>query len=327
MTGHTRKWKETQIKELEKLSEKHPVIAIASIKNIPGALAKELRKKLHGKAVIKVSKTRIIKKALENTKKDTKALDEHVNESIAVIFTEMNPFELYAFLKKNKVNMPAKPGQTAPEDITVPAGDTGIPPGPALSDLKAAGLKTVVQGPTISIAEDKVVTKEGEEISEAVAGTLSKLNIKPIKVGLKTTAALEKGQLFLANVLDIDVDKVKANFSNAARNAFLLAVETGYFTKETAQALIAKGFRNAKALALEANLLTSATVAEILAKGQLQASALKAKMPDKAPKNQEKAKEEKPSEKKTEEKKGSEEKPEQEEKKETSQEKAKEKKE
>jgi large subunit ribosomal protein L10 len=301
MTGHTRKWKEAQLKDIQELAEKYPVIAVASIKNFPGALAKELRKKLQGKAVIKVSKTRIIKKALENSKKDTKALDEHLNESIAVIFTEMNPFEVYAFLKKNKVNMPAKPGQLAPDDLVVPAGDTGIPPGPALSDLKAAGLKTVVQGPTISIAEDKVVTKKGETITDAVAGTLSKLDIKPIKVGLKVTSALEKSQLFLASVLDIDIDKVKADFSSAARNAFLLAIETGYFTKETAQALIAKGFRNAKALALEANLITSATVSEILAKGRLQATALKAKVPEtlpQEPKPEEKAEAEtKPAEK------------------------------
>jgi len=283
MTSHTRKWKEAQLGELQKLADKYPVIAVASLTNFPGALAKELRKKLQGKAVIKVSKTRIIEKAFKLSKTETKELEGQLKGSVAVIFTEMNPFELYAFLKRNKVNMPGKAGIIAQEDIIIPAGDTGLPPGPALSDLKAAGLKTIMQGPTISIAADKVVTKKGKAITEGVAGALSKLGIKPVKVGLNVKACLEKGQIFLASVLDIDADTVMQQFMEAHRNAFTLAVETGYFTKETVEFLIGKAFRQAKSVALEANLLTSATVAEVLAKANAQAVALKEKVPDKAP--------------------------------------------
>ena len=289
MTKHTKKWKEAQKQELQELADKHPVIAIASIKNFPGALAKELRKKLQGKAVIKVSKTRVIEKALKMSKTETKELEQHVKGSIAIIFSEMNPFELYAFLKKNKVNMPAKTGMTVTEDVIVPAGDTGLPPGPALSDLKTAGLKTVMQGPTISIAEDKVVAKKGETITAAISSALSKLGIKPVKVGLNVIACLEKGQVFPSNVLDIDAEKMAKEFANAARNAFNLAIEAGYFTKETIKSLIAKASRQAKAIAIEANLLTSATVTEVLAKANRQASALKEKVGEK-PKEEEKPK-------------------------------------
>ena len=280
MTSHARKWKESQVGEIKALADKYPVIAVASLSGFPGALAKELRKKLQGKAVVKVSKTRVIKKAFEGSGKELKDLDEHLKGSVAVIFSEMNPFELYALLKKNSVNMPAKAGMEAPDDVKVPAGDTGLPPGPALSDLKAAGLKTVMQGPTISIAEDKIVAKKGETITAGVAGALSKLGIKPIKVRLKILAALEESQVYLSNVLDIDIEKVKSDFAAASRNAFNLAVEVAYTTSETVPVLITKGFRNAKALALEANMLTSATVQEVLAKANAQATALKANIPD-----------------------------------------------
>lgn len=298
MITHTRKWKEAQLKELKELADKYPIIAIASLENFPGALAKDLRKKLQGKAVIKVSKTRLVAQALKDSKADLDGLKPFLTGNIAVIFSEINPFELYSFLKRNSVSMPAKAGLIAPDDILVPAGDTGLPPGPALSDLKAAGLKTIMQGPTISIAEDKIVSKKGEVISVGVAGALSKLGIKPVKVKLSVIACIEKGQVFLGEILDIDVDVVRQNFTDASRNALNLAVEVAYFTKETAELLVLKGYRNAKGLALEANIMNSATVSEILGKASAQANVLKGKIPEStAPvEAEEKKEEEKPAE-------------------------------
>ncbi len=280
MTSHTKKWKNAQVQELQQLADQYSIISIASLQNFPGALAKELRKKLQGQAVIKVTKTRILKKALENSKHDVSSLNEHIVGSIAVIFSEINPFELYSLLKKNSVSMSAKAGLIAPNDILIPAGDTGLPPGPALSDLKAAGLKTIMQGPTISIAEDKIVAKKGEVITPEVSGALSKLGIKPIKVRLSITSALENGQLFLGNVLNIDIDTVRQNFAEAARNAFNIAIEAVYFTTETIPVLITKGYKNAKAVALEASILNSATIGDVLTKANAQASVLKAKIPN-----------------------------------------------
>jgi len=254
MTRHTKKWKASKLQELQLLAGEYPVIAIASLSGFPSALSQQLRKKLQGKAVVKVSKTRVVKKALLGAKSDLKALEPHLSGSVAVIFTTMNPFELFSFLKKNRGSVAAKEGSVAPQDIVIPAGDTGIPPGPALSDLKAAGLKTVIKGPTISIAEDKVVAKTGDVITKGVAGALSKLNIKPIKVGLNIVACLEKGELFPAGVLDFDAEGTMQRFVQAHRNAVNLAVEIEHFTKETTEILVMKAFRNAKALSEEAKL-------------------------------------------------------------------------
>lgn len=274
MTSHTKPWKEKQLEEIKDLLKKYSVIAVADIRMFPSALFQQVRKKLHGQAVVKVSKTRIIRKALQEVSSSS-ALVDYANKECAIIFTDMNPFELFGFLKKNKGKVSAKVGAIAEEDITVPAGDTGLPPGPALSDLKGAGLKVAVQGPTISIMEDKVVTKAGEPVSEVVAGTLSKLNIKPFKVGLKLVAVLEGAQVFQADVLDIDTEQVFANFVSAHNNAFNLAFNASIFTTETTELLVSTAFSNAKAVALESNFLTSATVGSLLAKANVQASALK----------------------------------------------------
>ncbi len=266
MTRHTKKWKEQQLHQLGELAKQYPVIAIASLRNLPAPLSQLLRKQLQGKAVIKVCKTRVVKKALQQSKADSSGLLQHANESIAIIFSNLNAFELFAFLKKNKVSMPAKAGMPAPADIIVPAGDTGLPPGPALSDLKQAGLKTAVKGPTISIAEDSVVAKKGATISKAVASALGKLDIKPIKVGLNIVACLEKGEVFTAAILDFDSEKVEAQFIAAHTAALNLAVEIGYCTSATIELLLSKAFNSAKAVALEANIVADATREEISGK-------------------------------------------------------------
>ncbi|MFH1240022.1 MAG: 50S ribosomal protein L10 [Candidatus Diapherotrites archaeon] len=312
MTRHIFVWKEKEVTEIKELLSKYPVVAVANLENFPASLFQETRKKLAGKAVIKVSKTRVIQKALAGGKSEK--LSENVSKSVALIFTEMNPFELYGFLKKNKGSTSAKSGMVAPADIVVPAGDTGLPPGPALSDLKAAGLKTKIEGSTIAVAEDKVVTKKGDIISKAVANCLIKLDIKPIKVGLNIVAVLENGEIYRSEVLNIDADEVFANFSRAYTAAFNLAYNANYLTKDTIVFVIQKSFREAKAVALEANIFTQETVEELFGKASLQADSLQSSLPEvmvedkaEAPAKEEKAEKKKekakPAEEKSEEKK------------------------
>ena len=278
MRRHTRKWKEESLIEIKKLITKYPTIAVADLSMFPASLFQAIRKKLSSKGTIRVTKVRVLRMAFREAK-GKEVLADHALKSCAVIFTSMNPFELFAFLKKNKGSISAKEGDLAPEDITVQAGDTGLPPGPALSDLKAAGLKVSVQGSTIAVMEDKVVTKKGEPVTKAVAGTLSKLDIKPIKVGLRLIASLENGQIFEAKVLDIDTDKVYLEFVDAHRKAFNLAYNAQYFTKSATELLLQKAFREAKAVALEGEIFEPEVMPDILAKAARQAKALKAEMP------------------------------------------------
>ncbi|MEM4257057.1 MAG: 50S ribosomal protein L10 [Candidatus Diapherotrites archaeon] len=275
MTRHTRKWKEQELTKLKKLIESYPIIAIADITKFPSSLFIQIRKKLRQTgALVKVSKTILIKKALEEYE-HTKALAQYATGNCALIFTKNNPFELYNFLKKNKGKVAAKEGAIAEEDIVIPAGDTGLPPGPALSDLKGAGLKVAVKGSTISVLEDKVVTKAGEKVSAAVAGTLSKLGMKPFKIGMKILAVIEQGKVLLANVLDIDSEKVFNEFVEAQRKALNLAINATIINNQTSKLLIQKAYLEAKNVAIEANILTKETTEAIIAKAKAQADAIK----------------------------------------------------
>jgi large subunit ribosomal protein L10 len=274
LTSHSRKWKESQLDALAELINTYPVVGVADLNLFPASLGKTLRKKLQEKAFVKVSKTRLIKRALE--KSDKKELSSHVKGSCALIFTKMNPFELFAFLKKNKGSIAAKEGAVAEDNIVIPAGDTGLPPGPALSDLKQAGLKVKIEGASIAITDDKLVTKAGEAITAPVANALIKLDIKPFKVGINMMAAYEGGVIYLKDILDVDTEALFGSFVDAHRKSFNLAFNAAYPATGVVPLLVAKAYNEAKAVAIEANILCAATAGGILSKADAQAKALKA---------------------------------------------------
>ena len=278
MKKHLRNWKTSQLTELKQLADSYPVIAIADISNFPAALFAVIRKKLSKKSVIKVSKTKVVKKAFAETKMKEVNLNGYMKGSLAIIFTEMNPFELFAFVKKGKGSIPAKPGMIAPIDLIVPAGDTGLPPGPALSELKQAGINARIQGTSIFVPEDTIVVKKGMPVSKAASSTLQKLGIKPIKVGLNITSVIQNKEIFPASVLDIDEEKVFAQFSNAHIEAFNLAVFIAYETKETMPVLLRNAHTDALNLAINGAILNAETVSQLLSKANLQALALKDKV-------------------------------------------------
>ncbi len=249
MTSHIRKWKEAKKEEITKLAKSYPVIAVATLDALPANIVSILRKRLQGKAEMRVAKTRVIQRAFKDAGVDA-TLDPYITNSILVIFSKINPFELFSFVKKNKGSRAAIEGDIADIDILVQAGDTGLPPGPALSTLKAAGLNVKVAGATIAIAADKVVAKKGEPIKKEVADVLGKLAIKPVKVGMKMIGVYDKNEkmFYTADVLDVDEEELFNKFVLAHAQAMNLAVNAVIFEPESTEMIIVKAEREAKAV-------------------------------------------------------------------------------
>ncbi|MDD3160090.1 MAG: 50S ribosomal protein L10 [Candidatus ainarchaeum sp.] len=250
MTSHDRKWKEAKKDLIVKLAKEYPVIAVTPLKELPANIISSLRKKLAPEAVIVVAKTRVVALALKESGIDTSKLDHLVTESIAVIFSKKNPFELFSFIKANKGSAFAKAGDIATSDILVQAGDTGLPPGPALSTLKAAGLKVQVKGASIAILSDKVVTPKGDKVTQEVADVLSKLNLKPIKVGMKVNGVLDKkeNEFFSAEILDVDEEELFNKFVLAYQEALNLSVNAEIYNDASTELIVIKAEREAKAV-------------------------------------------------------------------------------
>ncbi|HDN95713.1 MAG TPA: 50S ribosomal protein L10 [Thermoplasmatales archaeon] len=268
-------WKLKEVEELKKLISSHQVVGIVGIRGIPAPQMQEMRARLRGKAILRVSKNSLIERALEN---GTSKLKEFIEGETGIIVSNMNPFKLYKEIEKMRMKAPAKGGEIAPEDIVVKKGDTPFKPGPIVGELQKAGIPAAIREGKVVIEKDVVLVKKGERISSDIAKVLNRLDIKPIEIGLKVYALFEDGVIYTPDILAIDVEKVKKDFEEASKRALILAIEIAYPTKETIEAILQKAYRNAYMLALESNIYTKETIEEFIRRAYLQAKALEEKI-------------------------------------------------
>jgi len=262
-TTHLPQWKKDEVETIKKLISSHRAVGIAGIHGIPSVQFQEMRQSLRGKALIKVSRNTLIKRALQEANLD--GMKDFVEAETALVFTDENPFKLYRILEAGRTPAPIKAGVVAPCDIVVEKGDTSFPPGPIVGELQAAGIPAAIQQGKVVIRETKVVAKEGEVVSPGLATMLSRLGIHPIELGLELRAVQEDGILFRAEELKIDEDAVAADITRAFQQAFNLSVNTAYPTSQTITAILAKGVTEARNLAINAAIHTPEVMPELLA--------------------------------------------------------------
>ncbi len=270
-------WKKEIYDDLLELLKKYAVVAVADLRKVRSSQIQEIRKKLRGKADLTVAKNTILRKAsakIAGEKKDIDKFAESLTGSMVLIFTQMNPFELIIFLNKNKVRVPAKGGDVATSDILIPAGNTGLQPGPVISEFNEAKVQTRIEGGSIFVAKDSVVVSKGDIIPVKTASLLSKLGMKPMEAGLSISYAYDNGSLLGPNDLAFDLDQMKADFSSAARLAFGVAVEANIMLPETAPMIISKAYREAVAVSVESGFFTKQTANLIIQKAYANMSAL-----------------------------------------------------
>ena len=229
------------VKELTDLIKNRKTILIASIKNIPASQFQEIVKKLRNKAIVKVPKKNLIFMALDSSKnEDIKKLKDQIKDSIAVLFSELDPFELGLELIQNKSPAKAKAGQEAPEDIVVEEGATDLVPGPAISELGNLGIQIQIEKGKIYIKKSKIIVKKDEKISANAADIMNKLDLKPFSIGFIPISAFDtkEGKLYLE--IKIDREGTLKELKSCYGKSLAFAVEIGYFSKDTIKFLIGK---------------------------------------------------------------------------------------
>ncbi len=249
-------WKKKEVELIKKDLSSYNIIGIVDMTNMPSAQLQQMRSTLKKDFLIKMSKARLVKLAINQLKEQKKNIAEllpYIRGMPALIYTKENPFRLAKSLQKSKSKAPAKGGQLAPNDITIPAGPTPFSPGPVIGELSQAGLKTQVVDGKIHIKEDKVVVKEGEVITAKIASLLSKLKIEPMEIGLNLTAAYEDGIIYKKDVLSIDDKVFLQNIQTAHMDAIKLALAIEYPEKTILELLIKKYYLETIALASTIN--------------------------------------------------------------------------
>ena len=249
-------WKKKEVELIKKELSNYNIIGIVDMTNMPSAQLQQMRSTLKKDFLIKMSKARLVKLAINQLKDQKKNIIEllpYIRGMPALIYTKENPFRLAKSLQKSKSKAPAKGGQLAPNDITIPAGPTPFTPGPIIGELSQAGLKTQVVEGKIHIKEDKIVVKEGEVITPKIASLLSKLKIEPMEIGMNLTAAYEDGIIYKKDVLAIDDKVYLQNIQTAHMDAIKLALAIEYPEKTILELLIKKSYLETKALASTIN--------------------------------------------------------------------------
>lgn len=263
---------------LQEMPKKYPVCALIKMEKVRSSQILPLRKKLKDDVQFVSIKDAVAKKALEKLDiPGIKGIVEQLSGQCMLLFTNMSPFKLNVLLAKNKIMMFARGGDIASMDIKIPAKNTGIAPGPMLTEFKEAGIPTKIDQGTIWIAKDSVPVQKGGAISEKLATLLQKLDIKPVEAGIALTAALEKGLVYKKEELVIDVEAVRNEIAKAHQEAVSLSIEAAYVTKDNISQILAKAAQYARSLSLESGFLTSDTKEQILQKAHAQAKSVASK--------------------------------------------------
>jgi large subunit ribosomal protein L10 len=272
--------KAKKVKELKGYLSQYNTVAIASLEKVRAAQLQRLRKKLQESANMMVVKNSIISRAVSEItdKKGIEKLVEHLTGPNLYLFTNLNPFKLVMLLEKSRVKASARAGDLAAFDVTVPAGNTGLPPGPIISQFTAVGLRTRIEAGSVFVAKDTMVVKEGEEISAQLATLLAKLGIKPVEVGLTLKLVFDDGVILAADDLTIDIDEFHKSIEQAHQFAFNLSLEAAYPTAENTSLLVKMAHQKAFNLAISAGVVNKDTVEELIRKANLQMQSLNEKL-------------------------------------------------
>ena len=276
--------KQQLVNEIKELLKKYKVLAIIDLYKTPTPQYKRIKFELEKYGFVKVYKNVLVKRAMEELGlPGVKELEPYLTGTNAFVFTNLNPFELSIMLDKLVEMKYAKPGDVATDDIYLPQGPTGIPPGPMLSVFGKLRVPTQVREGVIWIAKDTRVAKAGDTISPELASLLRKLDIKVIAVKLKLKAVWDSGLVIPAEKLKVDIESFKNELMTAVRAAREVAIEVAMPLPDIMPEVISRAVRRAIALASEAGFVTPETAEFVIRSAISKALALAAAIAPKAP--------------------------------------------
>ena len=242
--------KKIYVEEIAKMMKHSHTILIASTRGLPASQFQKIKSNLRKKVDIRVIKKSIVNRAIASTGKGVlQNLKEKIPADSAIMFSDLDVFELSAMLTDNLSPTKARTGDIAPEDINIEPGPTELIPGPAISELSSVGLKVSVEGGKLAIKTGATIVKKGEAIKENVASVLGKLKISPMKVGFIPLFAYDSKADLIYDDIKIDKKATLDELRISISRSLGFAVNIAFTTIETIKYLITKATRQEIALA------------------------------------------------------------------------------
>ena len=145
---------------------------------------------------------------------------------------------------------PARAGAVAPDDVFIPAGNTGMEPGKT-SFFQALGVPTKIARGTIEITSELKIVEAGAKVGPSEATLLNMLNISPFTYGMGVAQIYDHGQTFSSSVLDIEEAQLLQAFSSAINTVTSIALALNYPTLSTVMHSLVNSYKNMMAIAIE----------------------------------------------------------------------------
>ncbi len=262
-----------KVKEVSEDMKNFKTVALLDLKKLPDALFQALRKKIReGGGHVYVLKKPVIERVLKSEKKLSEKSDE-CRKPVALILTNETPYQLNKFFKENRKKRAAKVGDVAKSDIIVPEGETSLPPGPALSELKAGGVNVQIKGGKIVVNKASTIAKAGDQITAPKVKALQSLGIMPFDVMANMIFGYDGQYIYSSELLD-SVDTVLPDLQASFSQAMNVSLNAKYPTAANIDLLLGEAFQQSMNFALNAEVYSSSAIEQLLGSAFRQGLAL-----------------------------------------------------
>ncbi len=257
--------KKAQVSEIQKEVKSYPNLVLIDLRNLPDRLLQSMRKRLRegNSGKVRVAKSAVLRRALDGSGKPQQ-LSGRLDIPAALVVTSLSPYDLNQMVRGNKLQVAAKPGQISPADIIVPAGETDLPAGPALSELKTAGVNVQIKAGKIAVNKDSMVVKKGEEITPQKAKALQTLGIKPFEVGMNVLLAYDGEYIYAPELLDMSAASLAPGFVSSLLDAMNLSVNAKYPSPQNIEVLLVDAYTQGRSAGINGGLYSSESIGQLL---------------------------------------------------------------
>lgn len=239
--------------KLKGLLEDYKSIFIVSVDNVSSQQMHEIRQALRGQGIVLMGKNTMVRRALKTFIPDSPEYERllpFVKGNVGFVFTNGDLKEIRDKVLANRVAAPARAGAVAPNDVWVPAGNTGMEPGKT-SFFQALGVPTKIARGTIEITTDLKLVTAGNKVGPSEATLLNMLNISPFTYGMGVVQVYDQGNAFPPEVLDIGEEQLLKSFSTAVTTIACLSLALNFPTLPSIMHSLVNAYKKVLAVAVE----------------------------------------------------------------------------
>jgi len=248
----TKEKKNAYFEKFVNVFEKHTRVLVVTVDNIGSAHLQKIRKQLRGKAVILMGKNTMMRKAIRNNiERNPKwaALLPSIIGNVGLVFTEGDLSEVRDVLLSLKVPASAKVGILAPQEVTIPKGQTNLEP-TKTSFLQALNIASKINKGTIEILNDVKLIKVGDKVGPSEAQLLQMLDIRPFQYGLTVLSVYDNGSVYGSEILDLKDSDLLARFGQGVANVAALSLGVGAASLAAFPHAVLNGYKNLLSVAV-----------------------------------------------------------------------------